>query len=210
MSANDDIVDRKRKDRCQPEPHKSKSKRRDRHQRSSQDMENQVMNHSPTCWLLLCDVKNDDRRRWHRQWNHYHWDVIELKQVALWHGDKRCICQGNEAAAEGVVRPLEHATTSLDLSTLPSVSSPSHPAHSEACENPDTINAGDSVTCGGHCSPRYEGASGTNRTVPRGKDDFPLAPFPFVDVPGGHSYYHLAENNYRSFWCRFFRINLIL
>ena len=31
--------------------------------------------------------------------------------------------------------------------------------------------------CGGHCSPRFEGAGGTNLTVPRGKRDFLVAPF---------------------------------
>ena len=36
VSANDDIVDRRRKDRCQPVPHKSKSRRHDHHQRGSQ------------------------------------------------------------------------------------------------------------------------------------------------------------------------------
>ena len=39
-----DAVGRKRNDRCQPEPHKSKSKRHDHHQRSSQYMEN-ITNH---------------------------------------------------------------------------------------------------------------------------------------------------------------------
>ena len=43
------------------------------------------------------------------------------------------------------------------------LSSPSHPAHIEACENSDP--ARDSVMCGSHCSPRFEGASDTNHTT---------------------------------------------
>ena len=35
----------------------------------------------------------------------------------------------------------------------------------------------------------FEGASGTNRTVPRGNGDFPVAPFLVVDMSGGHSFH---------------------
>ena len=203
-------MDRKRKDRCQPEPHKSKSKRHDHHQRSSQCMEN-LTNHPPMCWIDPFPLQNVQRRptKIAPAVEPISQDVIELKQVALWHGDRRCINQATEAAAEGVMKLLQwsrsrflpgenrstlshnqkHAITSLNLPTLCCVSSPSHSAHIESCENSDAIHASGSVMQCGHCSPRVEGASGTNQTVSRGNGDFPLAPYPVVDIFGGHSFY---------------------
>ena len=199
VPANDDIVDRaSAKIAVNWSRTSQKSKRHDHHQRSSQYMENST-NHSLMCWIDSFSCANDQRRptKIAPAVEPISQDVNELKQVAVWHGDRRCINQANEAAAEGVMTEnrstlshnQEHAITSLILPTLPCVSSPSHSAHIEACENSDAIRANDSVLCGGHCSPRFEGASGTNQTVSREKGDFPLASFPVVDISGGHSFY---------------------
>ena len=109
-------------------------------------------------WTDPFPVQNDERRptRIAPSVQPPSQDVVELKQVALWHGDRRCISQANEAAAEGIMKLLrwsrsrfrpreiktlsqnqERATTSLNLPTLPCLSSPSHPANVEECESAD-------------------------------------------------------------------------
>ena len=100
-------VDRKRKERGQPEPRKHKSKRHDHHQCSYQYME-KITSCSSVCWTDPFPVQNDQRRTTMvtTSVNSPSNDVIELKQVALWHGDRQRINRANEAAAEGIVRLL--------------------------------------------------------------------------------------------------------
>ena len=107
VPADVEYAERKRKDSCQTEQHKSKFKRQDSHNAvgnkwkiKSRSTHRHV---GPT--LSLVKVNNNDQRRWHRQ-NYCHWDINELAQAALWHGEQRCIAQANGATAEAVVRPL--------------------------------------------------------------------------------------------------------
>ena len=67
------------------------------------------MNHSPMCWIDPLPVQNEQRRptKIAPAVEPISQDVIDLKQVALWHGDRRCINQANEAAAEGVMKLLQ-------------------------------------------------------------------------------------------------------
>ena len=89
-----------------PEHGKSKISRDNHHQRSSQYIENQVMVKSPSYWIDPFQMKPDRRRttKLTSTAGPMLRDVIELKQVALWHGGKIRIDQACKAAAEGIVR----------------------------------------------------------------------------------------------------------
>ena len=52
----------------------------------------------------------------------------------------------------------------------------------------DLANAGDPIMRGCNISPRSEGASEASFPDSRRKGDFPMATFPVVDVPSGHSF----------------------
>ena len=107
VPATGDRIDRKRKDRGQPEPRKHKSERHDDHQRSSQYMDN-ITSCSPVCWTDPSFVQNDQRRptKTTTSENLPSKDVAELKQAALWHGDTEYVSQANDASVEGIMTLL--------------------------------------------------------------------------------------------------------
>ena len=137
-------------------------------------------------------------------------DVIELKQAALWHGDKIRTDQACEAAAEGVVRQRkalripevralsgthqEH-TKSLQTSHLLAscISSPSAVELQQmscgTCREQGSTDASDSSMCGSNCASRPERASSSSRKISRGKSNFPLASIPAADISRSHSFY---------------------
>ena len=94
-------------------------------------------------------------------------DVIELKQAALWRGERQFISRANDASVEGIVtllrwsrsrlkprklpnlsQPSEFATKQLSLPAFACLSSPSHTAQAELCEDSDSGHAGDPIVCG--------------------------------------------------------------
>ena len=109
-SGSTDLSQKRRTDckrRLSNRPEHSKLKiSRDHPQRSSQYVENQVMVKSPSCWIDPFQMKPDRRctTKLTSTAEPMLRDVIELKQVVLWHGGEIRIDQACEAAAEGMVR----------------------------------------------------------------------------------------------------------
>ena len=86
-------------------------------------------------------------------------------------------------------QPSESATKPLSLPAYACTSSLSHTAEVELCAESDSANASDPIMCGCNSSRRLEGAIEASFSDSRGKGDVPMATFPVVDVPGGHSFY---------------------
>ena len=93
--------------RSPSEQHKSKFTRCDHHRRGSQYMENLVMDQPPSHWVNHLRAKLDKRSAAQvtPKAQTPPRDVIELKRIALWHGDKSCISQAGEAAVGNSERP---------------------------------------------------------------------------------------------------------
>ena len=90
---------------------------------------------------------------------------------------------------QNLSQPSEFATEQLSSPACICLSSPSHQAQVEPCENVDSSHAGGLIMCGFNSSPRLEEASGTSYPVSRRKGEFPLATLAVVDVSSGPSFY---------------------
>ena len=137
------------------------------------------MDRSPSCWVDPFQAKFHERRLTQvaPMAEPPSRDVIELQQVALWHGVKSRISQASEAAAGGVERaprgsrirfrpegisstPIhhrEHATSSLTLpAPLFALSSSAVELPRASCETFEVhcaSDASDSGMSGGYCAP---------------------------------------------------------
>ena len=206
--------DCKRNGSNHPEHNKLKISRGDHAQRCSHYVENDFMVKSPSCWTDPFQAKLNKRRttEFTRTAEPLLGDIIELKQVALWHVGKIRIDQASEAATEGMARQPkaprisfrseEISSSSVNLQERAISSKTSHPpscaSSSSAVELPQmsggkcreqsSKDASDSSMCGSNCASRLERASGSSRKISRRKCNFLVAPIPVADVPRSHSF----------------------
>ena len=86
---------------------------------------------------------------------------------------------------QNLSQPSEFATEQLSSPACICLSSPSHQAQVEPCEDVDSSHAGGLIMCGCNSSPRLEEASGTSYPVSRREGEYPLATLAVVDVTSG-------------------------
>ena len=108
------------------------------------------------------ETTDEDRREQRHQRIPPSKDVVELKQVALWYGVRQSIREANDASVEGIMTLLRRhrsrfkprelqtmsqtsrfATEQLSLSAHVCLSSPSHTAQVEQCEESDSDHSSD-------------------------------------------------------------------
>ena len=129
---------------------------------------------TPVCWNDPLCLRNERRRplKTTTPGNSPSKDVIELKQAALWHGDRHYISAANDASVDDIVtlwqrsrsrfiklreslnlsHPPERPTKQLSLPAYACMSSPSHTVQVDLCAESDSANAGEPIMCSSYCS----------------------------------------------------------